>query len=319
VIVLRQRLISGISLAIGIIALVVLDGYLATIEPPQWFVYGVNVGRWLCNGAISTALVLVMTLLMVRELTQFAGQLGYRPLRFETYFFAAFLVVGPYISFNVREQTAWLYDESWGMLWLTIALGYVICAQAVRRGTELVIVNVATTMFFIFFAGGLAGYLTKVRMEEGGSAGAVLFLFSIFVVKMTDVGAYFTGLTFGQHKLIPWLSPKKTWEGLAGGILIAVLCSVVVGNLLEHAGLIRLEGVVFRRGIGLALFGLVMAIFSIAGDLAASLIKRDAAVKDSGDMIPGMGGVLDVIDSPLLAAPAAWFFWERIARIGIES
>jgi phosphatidate cytidylyltransferase len=130
---------------------------------------------------------------------------------------------------------------------------------------------------------------------------------------MTDTGAYFTGRWLGRHKLIPWLSPNKTWEGLAGGIVVALLCAVGVGYWLHAAQLAP------RPPAGpligwLALFGLLMAGLSVAGDLSASLLKRDAAVKDSGTALPGLGGILDVLDSPLLAAPVAWLFWTRFVQ-----
>jgi len=312
---LQQRLVSGSLLAGAIIALVALDGWLAGVEPPpRWMLGGVNLGHWLYHGALVTLTMLVLTLLAVRELLRLARHLGYRPLRFETYVFAAGLIVGPYVSYNVRD-TAAIYDESLGMLWLAVALGYAFWAHAVRRGTERVIQNVAVTLFFIFFAGGLGGYLTKLRMEVGGPQGATVLLFSIFLVKMTDVGAFFTGLLIGRHKFVPWLSPKKTWEGVIGGIAVAVACAAGVGNSLHHHGWIHLGEGSFAGGWGLALFGFVMALFSIAGDLAESLLKRDAAVKDSSNMIPGMGGVLDILDSPLLAAPAAWYYWTRLAHL----
>ena len=89
-------------------------------------------------------------------------------------------------------------------------------------------------------------------------------------------------------------------------------CAWGLGAALCRAGIITLPDGLLAYPWGLVLFGLLMAIFSVAGDLTASLLKRDAAVKDSGQVIPGMGGVLDVLDSPLLAAPVAWFFWTRL-------
>lgn len=301
---LSQRLISGTVLAIAIIGLVLLDGWLSTRVRAD------GPAAWFGNGAITAAVVLTLTLLTVRELNTLAHAHNLRPLRFEAYLFAGGLTVGPYISFNSGDP---LYNEAWGMLWLAVALGYTFWMQALRRGTHNAMVNVATTLFILFYAGGLAGYLTKLRMEIGGFEGAVLLLFSVLVVKITDIGAYFTGRLLGRHKLIPWLSPKKTWEGLIGGVVAAVLCAWGVGVLLERNGWLPAPEPVLASE--LVVFGLAMALFSIAGDLTASLLKRDAAVKDSGNFVPGMGGILDVFDSPLLAAPAAWFFWTRVAPL----
>ena len=311
---LRNRLISGFSLAGLVMVMLIGDAVLShDLEAP---LLGISapVVTWLRQGLFPTILVLTLTALLTSELLRLAQLHGYRPLRFESQFFALGLVLGPYLSYNLKENGLF-YDASWSGLWLSIALGYTFVMQAARRGTEGVMVNIATTMFIIFYAGGLAGYLTKLRMEVGGSEGAVLLLYSMFVVKMTDVGAYFTGMLIGKNKFIPWLSPKKTWEGVIGGVLIAGLTSVALGSLANHYGWLPAYETVGRSGWYLLAFGFVMAVFSIAGDLAGSLLKRDAEVKDSSRLIPGMGGVLDIFDSPLLAAPAAWFFWTRLAPL----
>jgi len=117
-------------------------------------------------------------------------------------------------------------------------------------------------------------------------------------VKFTDIGAFFGGRALGKHKLIPWLSPGKTWEGLGFGVLTAaivgMICAPWISQLLWWQGLI---------------FGAVIGLVGQAGDLLESLMKRDAQVKDSGQLIPGFGGILDVIDSPLLAAPFAYLLF----------
>jgi phosphatidate cytidylyltransferase len=311
----RQRVISGSLLGLGSIVLMVLDSRLAAWCAPGESGTGVDVVAWLSNGAITTLILLVLSALAAREVTGFVRVAGLRPNRAVVQLFATGLVIGPYISFNLGQQSEW-YDESWGMLWVSLALGVAFLLQAVRRGTEHATLNVASTVFVIVYTGGLAGYLTRLRMEVGGYEGALILLFSVFLVKINDVGAFFTGQSFGKHKLIPWLSPKKTWEGFVGGILVTVACAVGVGSWLHYAGVTTLGDGPFAYPWGLVWLGLLMAVFSVAGDLVASMLKRDAAVKDSGDAIPGMGGVLDIFDSPLLAAPAAWFFWTRLVQTG---
>lgn len=307
---LRARLVSGFSLALLIFGLLLVDGQLATREA------GASVSpllRWAHNGLICTLIVLTFALLATRELIRFARATQHsNPFPKVAYFFAAGLVVGPFISFNLAASTPG-HDESWGMMWLAIALACAFYLQAAYRRSEHAMVNLASTIFIIFYAGGLSGYMTKLRMEVGGNTGMVVLLFSMFIVKMTDVGAYFVGSAFGRHKLIEWLSPKKTWEGLFGGVAVAVLSSLAVGSWLHASGLARLEGAWLAYPGGLIVLGVIMAAAAIAGDLFASLLKRDAMMKDSGHSIPGMGGILDVLDSPLLAAPLAWFFWTRLA------
>jgi phosphatidate cytidylyltransferase len=313
---MRDRLIVAIPLAAAIIGLLLLDGYLAGQPAPHWVLplLRVDVGPWLTNGAICAAVVLVMTVLATAELVHLARVRGHRPFGVTAQFFAAMLVIGPYVSFNLSPFTGG-YDESLGMLWLATGLGFVFLLQAVQRGTVNAMENLAFTIFIIFYGGGLTGFMTKLRMEVGGTAGVVVLLFSIFVVKMTDTGAYFTGRLLGRRKLIEWLSPKKTWEGFVGGMITAVMCALAIGHWLHTTGLVRLEERYLSYPWALVLLGLLLGIFSVAGDLCASLLKRDAAVKDSGQTLLGLGGVLDVLDSPLLAAPVAWLFWTRLFHV----
>lgn len=312
---LKQRLSSGFLLAGMVIALLLADAYLSSRPDTHPRPGGNPLRVWYSHGALTAALVLALTMLAVRELTHFARAAGFRPLRAESYVFAAGLALGPYLSANLPGT--FVHDQSWGMLWLALAVGYTFSAQAVRRGTERAISNLAITFFIIFFAGGLAGFLTKIRMDIGGPEGAVLLLFSVLIVKITDTGAFFSGMLLGRHKMIPWLSPKKTWEGFVGGLVWAMGTSVGVGALLEQYGIVRFPPGFFGSPAGLLLFGGVLGLFSVAGDLCVSLLKRDAALKDSGDSIPGMGGILDILDSPLLCAPVAWFYWTQI--IGVHT
>lgn len=313
---LRLRLIYGFSLAGLIIGLMIGDAWLTTLNQPNWVIAGleINFGHWLCNGAVCTALLAVFVWLVANELVRFARSIGYQPLPYFTQVGAVGLVIGPYVIFNslaAAERTG----EAWSMLLLAIMLGLAFLHQAWQHGAKGVMINLATTMFIILYTGGLGHFLARLRMEVGGTQGVALLLFSVFVVKMTDVGAYFTGRLIGRHKLIPWLSPKKTWEGFVGGIVVAAFCSLGIGHLLETSGIVHIGHNGPSRVLILLVFGLLMAALSAAGDLCASLLKRDAAVKDSGEALPGLGGILDVLDSPLLAAPAAWFFWTRAMQI----
>ena len=309
--IIRQRVISGSLIGAAILALMALDAWLAGRLNTSDGMTQSSPLRWLSNGAISTAILLGLTTLTAREVTQFVRVMEFRPNRFIVQFFALGLVLGPYISFNLGRESAW-YDESWGTLWISLALGLAFLLQAARRGTEHATVNVAAALFIIIYTGGLAGYLVRLRMELGGSAGAIVLLYSVFIIKANDIGALFTGMAFGKHKLIPWLSPKKTWEGFVGGLIITVLLAVLCGACLPGDVRETMKAGPLAFPWGFILFGLLMGLLSVAGDLTASLLKRDAHLKDSSAIIPGMGGFLDIFDSPLLAAPAAWFFWTRI-------
>ena len=118
---------------------------------------------------------------------------------------------------------------------------------------------------------------------------------AVLAVKCNDIGAYFTGMAAGRHRMAPWISPKKTWEGFAGGLVASVAAGAWAGHACG-AGL----------GPGLA-FGAVASVLGPLGDLAESILKRQADAKDSGRLLPGMGGMFDVMDSLLWTAPAAWW------------
>ncbi len=313
-----MRLIVGLSMATLVLVALCVDGWLSSLSPAPWTIGGVDLMRFLQRGGIATLLLLGFSVATTHELLGFAKLLGYRPQGTLVHCFSAGLVVGPYVAFNLPQKYA-LGNEAWGMLWLALALGLTFFLQAVRRGTERTMVNLATSTFIIFYCGGLAGFLTKLRMEVGGPLGIALLVYTILVVKMTDTGAYFTGRLLGRNKMVPWLSPKKTWEGFVGGLVTAIAVAILVGFWLQAAGFRSRDDVEFTPSIlVLASFGLLMGLFSVAGDLSASLLKRDAEVKDSGTL-PGLGGVLDVLDSPLMAAPVAWFFWTRLVNLGLSS
>ncbi len=312
---LRSRLMMGIPLAVGVIGLLLLDGWLSTLTGDELRRVGLPppAGRWLTNGLVVTALVLVLMLLGTRELLRFTRSAGYNPFGPLSYLFSAGLIAGPYVAFNLRE--AGLHSEGWGLLWLTLALGTAFLIQATYRKAYHTIENLSTTLFIIFYVGVLSGFFVKLRMEVGGAEGIIVTLFSVFVVKMTDVGAYFVGSALGRHKMIAWLSPRKTWEGFVGGFVVAMVVAWAIGYPLCMSGWIDWPFHPAAAHVWMIIFGLVMGAFAIAGDLCASLLKRDAAMKDSGTTLGGLGGVLDVMDSPLLAAPAAWFFWTRLREM----
>jgi phosphatidate cytidylyltransferase len=304
--VLKLRITFGVLMAAAFVGLLLVDGWLAARTPES------TLGRWAGNGAISTALVGVLIWLAARELTMFAEACGYRPSWTLAQVGSVALAVLPYFAFNSGADRG--ANGGWEMLVLALVVGLAFLHQAVRYRTTKVFGNLGATLLIVLYLGGLAQFFTRLRMDVGGESGAILLLYSVFVVKVTDIGAYFTGMATGRHKLIEWLSPKKTWEGFAGGIIVATAFAIGVGYGLYGSGTLRLPGGIAAL-FTLLVFGLLMAGLSVLGDLCESLLKRDAALKDSGNSIPGFGGVLDVLDSPLLAAPVMWLFWTKIAPL----
>jgi phosphatidate cytidylyltransferase len=139
----------------------------------------------------------------------------------------------------------------------------------------------------------------------------MLIIYLILVVKASDIGAYLVGSTCGRHKLFPRVSPGKTWEGLAGGLATGVLMSVLfcawlrLGPVDPHT---TAAGHLVIGPVDAWVLGFLLSAIGVLGDLIESLLKRSAGLKDSGNHVPGMGGVLDVLDSLLFAAPALYFY-----------
>jgi phosphatidate cytidylyltransferase len=162
--------------------------------------------------------------------------------------------------------------------------------------------RIALLMWMITYLGVLPSFLAQMRWRnEPTGAGLAALALTIFVAKAGDIGAYFTGRLLGRHRMTPVLSPKKTWEGFAGGMAASALTSVLLNRFLPPP----LLGPVWKA----AGFGLTVGLAGVLGDLAESLIKRDCGKKDASQVVPGFGGILDVIDSVLFAAPVAygWF------------
>jgi len=164
--------------------------------------------------------------------------------------------------------------------------------------------RIALTVWIVAYLGVLPSFLAQLRWlpssDEYPARGVTAIALAIFVPKVCDIGAYFTGRMLGRTPMTPVLSPKKTWEGLAGGLILATGFAVVLNYfspVLSSAWLA-------------AGFGLTVAVAGVLGDLAESLVKRDCRRKDASEVVPGFGGVLDVVDSILFAAPVA-YWWLR--------
>ncbi|OHB73642.1 MAG: hypothetical protein A2Z25_02975 [Planctomycetes bacterium RBG_16_55_9] len=181
-----------------------------------------------------------------------------------------------------------------GLLLLSsFVLFALVLYQYVSHGTSGVLANCGVNCFSIWYLGLLSSFCVVIRIELGTWP----LLMFVFVIKCSDIGAYTFGTLFGKHKFSPKVSPGKTWEGMGGAIVAAVI--VAIGFA---AGC---DIMVWWLAI---IFGLGAAVIGQMGDLTESMIKRDAEQKDSARRVPGFGGVLDIIDSLLVAAPVAYLF-----------
>jgi phosphatidate cytidylyltransferase len=165
------------------------------------------------------------------------------------------------------------------------------------------------TVFSLAYLGLLPCFFVQVRfLTPDAYVSAVMLALVVFVPKCNDVGAFFTGTFLGRNKMTPALSPKKTWEGFAGGMFTGGLIGIVGWWLAPE---------IFPRGgaVEAFAFGLAVGLAGVLGDLAESLVKRDCATKDASQRIPGFGGVLDVVDSVLFAAPVAYLWFALSAGV----
>ncbi len=172
--------------------------------------------------------------------------------------------------------------------------------QMLRCRTDQAIRQMAATFLAITYLGVGAALILYIRIELGLGV-LIVFLVS---VKFTDIGGYFTGRAIGKHKMIPWLSPGKSWEGLAGGVAVAAAMGAFVTWLLSLTGSALWMARPLSPGTA-AIFAAVVGLAGQFADLCESLLKRNAGLKDSGALVPNFGGVLDILDSPLLSAPVA--------------
>lgn len=199
----------------------------------------------------------------------------------------------------------------WDSIALLASFILIFARQFLQKDNRKSIEIIGATVLGILYVPFLLNYATRLafcwtgtqnafRMSE---TGRLLILYLLIVVKMTDVGAFFTGMLIGRHKLIPRVSPGKTWEGLVGGVLVAVAASCSFCYLVEgRFGVIRMDMA------DAVVLGIVLALAGVVGDLFESVVKRSADMKDSGSVIPGMGGILDVIDSLLFGAPVLYAY-----------
>lgn len=165
--------------------------------------------------------------------------------------------------------------------------------------------RIALTVLSVAYLGILAGFFVNLRIHQRTPIeGTLAMILAIFVPKGCDIGAYFTGSFLGKHKMTPVLSPKKTWEGAAGGLATAMGVALAVQAY---------QPIIPGGWLGAAAFGLVVGTVGMLGDLAESLIKRDCGSKDAANLIPSFGGILDVIDAVLFAAPVV-YVWLSYGR-----
>jgi phosphatidate cytidylyltransferase len=262
-------------------------------------------------GVVLLPLAVALSLAAVGELLAMFRKQGHEPLAWAVYggtlvsvlAAAAPLFAQPMPTDTIVGRLGWL---AIGLV--VAAVLVVVCEMQRYDGSRQSTVNLSLAVFAILYCGGLIGFLMQLRMigAEDGRWGMVALVSLVATVKMSDVGQYTAGRLFGRHKLAPQLSPGKTWEGVVGGFIFACAAAWFV---LHWCAPRMVDAVVSPSLLHTMVYAAALAAAGIVGDLFESMLKRDAGVKDSSGWLPGFGGVLDLLDSLLVAAPVAYLFW----------
>jgi phosphatidate cytidylyltransferase len=288
--VLRWRLSLGVLLIAALVGLSWLD---VVASPPA--------------GRALLPLALVVCCLASGELLAMLRARGFEPLASVVYGGNLLIVCSNIVPSFWRHLAPPAHELSYPLLALVMAF---LCALAgeMQRYEKPggVVVRLALATFALVYVGLLMSFLVQLRLVGGGNLGMGLLAALIVTVKLGDVGAYAVGRICGRHKLAPRISPGKTIEGAIGGLAFSCL-----GSWATFRWFVPWIAGPYSRGTpwGWLIFGLVVGAAGMLGDLAESMFKRDLGCKDSSTWMPGFGGVLDIIDSLLVAAPVAYVCW----------
>ena len=258
------------------------------------FVQDASIARAAFGGVIT--LLGVLGLIEYFDMAIKAG-LSTRPQKFTGVLLGAIFIMAVFWALAIRENDEIaLHIQLLGVLAIVPLIGF---RQVFAPDGASKISGMAVATFGVVYVALLLNLLQFIRYH--GDAGHWWLLYFIVVTKMSDTGAYCVGSLIGKTKMIPKVSPGKTWEGFAGGIVFSVLAS---WGFLHFAGQ-HFAGFQLSHAIVLAI---ILGVGSVVGDLVESLMKREADVKDSGKFLPGVGGALDLLDSLLFNAPIMYLY-----------
>lgn len=315
-----QRFLYGFIAVSAVICIVVLDWYLA-VNPAT---AGGALGRLISRGSVIPLLFAALVLGGGLEMMRLMRSAGLRPHAFIAVFMSLVLLLSPWLCAAgvLGESPSAVEGLQWQLVWLAVVVLASGVAQLRRGSGDTAIADLGATCMATVYLGLLPSFAMQLRCgpDIPGSEGPWLILMFLAVTKASDIGAYLTGSAVGRYKLLPAISPGKSVEGAVGGVLASTLMAVVFQHFYFFAGtglpsqldiLSEFEAVTWTvRSLNVwqaVVFGVLMSVFGQLGDLFESILKRAARKKDSASLLPSYGGMLDLIDSPVFAAPVAWF------------
>ena len=254
-----------------------------------WY-FGAHAAVWL------TTLLAALTL---HEFYAMTEKVGCRPFRWSGLLFSVLITAGPFYASQYLTDG----EEFSGLAPVLLALAVVVYAIRLlgeRDNTNRVETLVSSVLGLLYVPFMLHYMVRLLLLFSEPDAGLMLCLWVVAVAKFCDVGALLTGMAVGRHKMAPNISPKKTWEGAVGGVLI----STGIGVAFAHFAAEYLPEKLTL--LNAALIAPVLAMVAIVSDLIESVLKRRADLKDTGALIPGIGGAFDLTDSLILTAPVAY-------------
>jgi phosphatidate cytidylyltransferase len=264
------------------------------------------------NKAISDyVFVLLMVVLAAAGLAEFYGMVEKRDFvcfKWSGLIGGGLLMLGTFAHFQgwlgIANTPARVNDFEVSFLILFV-LGLCV-RQFVSKSNTAGILAISTTLFGLMYVPWLLNFIQKINFFPGlDGNGKFYVLYFIVVTKFSDMGAYAVGSLIGRHKMIPRISPGKTWEGFGGAIVVSAGASVAFA----HFAGARLLGMTTTHAI---IIGVILSMTAVVGDLIESLFKREAGVKDSGSFFPGIGGILDLLDSLLFNAPIMYLYLRHV-------
>ncbi|OIO39796.1 MAG: hypothetical protein AUJ75_00880 [Candidatus Omnitrophica bacterium CG1_02_49_10] len=220
---------------------------------------------------------------------EFFSMLEKREVFIHKYFGLLFAIYVPIAAFLTKGVNP--ASES-AVIWAAIFIFF--CLQFTHKDNTLAVRDISVTFFVIMYVSWMLSHVIKIRFMDNG---ANLVAYLLLVCKSGDMGAYIIGNLFGHHPLIPRISPNKSVEGCLGGMFFSIAVSVLGASLVPR---IPLKDLIF--------LGFILGALAQFGDLTESLIKRNCRVKDSGDIVPGLGGALDLADSMIFSAPVFYLY-----------
>ena len=287
-IMLRNRLITGPLLSLALIALMYGDEQLGSV------VCGCCTP--LHPGLLIAVLAMAIVPLVAIELGSIGHGIGLRcniPMMIVSMW--AWIGTIYLIPSNIDTST------TIALICTIFIVGITISVLALSKNRDLKGVLAGTTFTVATSAYIALGIGMFLLLRRDHSAWWIVGV--VAVIKMCDTGAFFIGSNLGKHKLIPWISPGKTWEGLIGGLATGLMTAIGLAAANNH----WLQSEPEIPLLTAAVVGLLFGFLGQAGDLVMSVFKRDSGIKDSSSVLPGLGGVLDVLDSLLLVGPVAYW------------